>query len=489
TLSLPVEVEVDRALADDPPEIVLCRFADGWDWTIKPAQQLKAECSAAVARGAAVLIIDHAYPDGSLDDEVYDAIGEVFGHMKEVEPWVVDTEPKEFAAVCLSERTIFAYGREDPTRHIFPFYGACRTLLESHIPFRVVTDADIETGLDGCEVLILPNVACLSDAACRRIRDFVERGGVLIATYQTSFFDESGERRTEPCLGDLFGAGFVGELPAVHYVRLAPGEPLIDDAPKRPIPLYAPTLLVDSKDGVVSGGRIVRSFPLEERQFVTHGFAPPGETTQHPVWTLVAVGDGRAIYFAGRICESLLSGDPDLRRLLVAAVDQARGGVPLRTDAPRCVDISWRVRANADILHLVNIQYPTGRTFPVFSPESYWKIMREATAAFPVGELPSSLFHRVLRVGMRSFAPLFRDKSTQKLIDFIDRLPKRGVEVADGFPAVSDVTVSVRKRQARLARVYSPFTGDLPYEDRGDGFIEVKVPKVAIHEIAVIEYA
>ena len=42
------------------------------------------------------------------------------------------------------------------------------------------------------KTLILPNIAALSDEQCRQLRAFVERGGGLVATYETSLYDEWG---------------------------------------------------------------------------------------------------------------------------------------------------------------------------------------------------------------------------------------------------------------------------------------------------------
>ena len=50
------------------------------------------------------------------------------------------------------------------------------------------------------KTLILPNIAALSDGQCAQLREFVERGGGLVATYETSLYDESGRaaRRLRP---------------------------------------------------------------------------------------------------------------------------------------------------------------------------------------------------------------------------------------------------------------------------------------------------
>ena len=60
--------------------------------------------------------------------------------------------------------------------------------------------------------LILPNIAALSTAQCDQLRQFVERGGSLIATHETSLYDEWGVRRNDFGLAELFGASFDGGI-------------------------------------------------------------------------------------------------------------------------------------------------------------------------------------------------------------------------------------------------------------------------------------
>ena len=76
----------------------------------------------------------------------------------------------------------------------------------------------------------------------RAAPDFVTRGGSLVATYETSLYDEWGVERSDFGLADLFGVSFAGrrEGPMQNsYLRLehetAPGHPLLaglEDAPR-----------------------------------------------------------------------------------------------------------------------------------------------------------------------------------------------------------------------------------------------------------------
>jgi hypothetical protein len=63
------------------------------------------------------------------------------------------------------------------------------------------------------KVLILPNTACLDDAQAAAVEQFVRNGGGLVASLDTSLFDEYGDPRKNFALGGLFGVEYRG-LPA-----------------------------------------------------------------------------------------------------------------------------------------------------------------------------------------------------------------------------------------------------------------------------------
>ena len=90
--------------------------------------------------------------------------------------------------------------------------------------------------------LILPNIAALSDAQCDQLRAFVRGGGNIIATHETSLYDEQGAPRKNFALADLFGVDFAGKTDGPmqnSYIRLEhdahPRHPLfagLEDAPR-----------------------------------------------------------------------------------------------------------------------------------------------------------------------------------------------------------------------------------------------------------------
>jgi len=81
------------------------------------------------------------------------------------------------------------------------------------------------------KALILPNIAALSTRQCEQIRAFVARGGGIVATHETSLYDERGARRADFGLADLYGASYGGAMDARmqnSYLRLeSPRHPLL----------------------------------------------------------------------------------------------------------------------------------------------------------------------------------------------------------------------------------------------------------------------
>ena len=88
-----------------------------------------------------------------------------------------------------------------------------QALIDARIPFEMAQDELLDAEHIGrYKLLLLPNIAALSDAQCSQLRDYVRRGGSLLATYETSLYDEWGTRRADFGLSDLFGASFQARL-------------------------------------------------------------------------------------------------------------------------------------------------------------------------------------------------------------------------------------------------------------------------------------
>lgn len=115
-------------------------------------------------------------------------------------------------AIVYSQQTAHYYGGERARERVEDAQlGIYQLLLEEKIPFEMVHDGLLDgANVDRFQLLILPNIAALSDAQCRQIEDYVARGGSVIATGETSLYTEWGERRGDFGLGRMFGCKYGG---------------------------------------------------------------------------------------------------------------------------------------------------------------------------------------------------------------------------------------------------------------------------------------
>ena len=161
--------------------------------------------------------------------------------------WLADNEPhfrnrRSIAdvAVLYPQRTIAfyrsgggpdAWSGGDRMRSTDYLQGLYYALLEARVLIDFAEDDLAAETLQKYRVLILPNAAYLSDRQVQQIRDYAGRGGSILATFETSRYDEWGDRRDDFVLADLFGAHAAGELPAPHdnsYMRIERPHPVVE---------------------------------------------------------------------------------------------------------------------------------------------------------------------------------------------------------------------------------------------------------------------
>jgi hypothetical protein len=239
-------------------------------------------------------------------------------------------------------------------------FGAFRTAMEEHIPVAIINDWNLNPeDLSKYKVLILPNAACLDDFQLEGIRIFVEKGGGLVASLDTSLFDEFGNPREDFALADLFGANYRG-LPASGGgetsvdVNFAMG--IGDDYWEKRKNIFSFTLepgsLLDQglmqtyvgKTSVTFKGAAVRIEPTAEAKVIGQ-MTPNLETGPGPAIPAVithTVGKGRVVYFAAGFDSAYYLYPYPYQRLAIKdAINWAAAGPPpVQIDAPMCVQAS-----------------------------------------------------------------------------------------------------------------------------------------------------
>jgi hypothetical protein len=272
-------------------------------------------------------------------------------------------------AAVYSQQTARFYGGEHAAQkvedHTLGFYHA---LVEARIPFDMVHDQLLDGGHTGrYKTLLLPNIAALSDSQCAQLRDFVSRGGSLVATYETSLYDQSGVRRSDFGLADLFGAHFMGrtEGPMQNsYLKIEQ-----DPATGVHHPILA---------GLEEAGRIVNGVHRVDAVPQTKSVPPPitlipsypdlpmekvfprQPKTDIPGVFLQEIGKGRVVYFPWDIDRTFWEVlCVDHGRLLRNAVDWVTNeDRPVTVTGPGILDVTiWRQKSSMTV-HLVNLTNP-----------------------------------------------------------------------------------------------------------------------------------
>ncbi len=303
-------------------------------------------------------------------------VKEIFAWHYSNEKYLRNVRPLARVGLVYSQQSALFYGGEQAREKIDePALGFYEALVEARIPFEMVHDRCLDAEhLAPFRTLILPNIAALSDEQCASLRAFVERGGGLVATYETSLYDEWGVRRKDFGLASLFGASYAGKLQenmlnsylslekdpstnvihpllrgfedagriinAVNQVDVTPADPS-QSAPLRVVPSYP-------------------DLPMES-VFTRPGAAhPPGVFVQQ-------VGAGRVIYFPGDIDRTfwqVLSVDHG--RLLRNAIEWATNEPPFVTvQGKGILDVAVWEQENSMTLHLVNLTNPMMLKGPV----------------------------------------------------------------------------------------------------------------------------
>lgn len=130
------------------------------------------------------------------------------------EKYLINTASLARVGMVYSEQTERYYGGKSWQQNSIDHKrGMYHALVEHRIPFEMVNDRLMdEERLKPFKLLILPNIAALSAEQCQQIKNFVRNGGSVVATYETSLYDEEGKQKKDFGLFDLFGVSYDGSV-------------------------------------------------------------------------------------------------------------------------------------------------------------------------------------------------------------------------------------------------------------------------------------
>ncbi len=270
------------------------------------------------------------------------------------------------------------YGRDQVERRIGESWrGITLALAKKRIPYLPIHADNIDRDAErfNLNLLILPELAVMTDEQCQVVRQFVGKGGGLLASGLTSLLDVDGCRRLDFGLADVLGVHFLGELIGAEgdstswetasghtYLRLGPTlprHPILEAFQDTAILPFGGSLQPVSIDDLAGSevetiASFIPAFPIYPPET---SWMRQRDSNLPAILTRQLAGGGRLVYFAADIDRCYgRRGLPDHGELLVQAVRWAtREVLPFKITGPGFVDCHLYRQEDRLILHLVNL--------------------------------------------------------------------------------------------------------------------------------------
>lgn len=314
------------------------KFHTAWGdfGSLRHKNALEYECFRAVANGARICIGDQLHPMGKLDAPVYERIGEVFGKIEKLEPWLYGTTKVSEIGVFIPTKAAPAEeARGGETEE-----GVYRILSELHLLFDFVNGED---ALDKYSLLLLPDSVELSEASVQKINDFTKRGGRLLMTGSSGF--KGGYSQLSSM--ELIHQGKSSF--DVQYLRLR--KEYFSDIPAIDHIIYEAG---ESVTGIGEGlAEIVNPyFSRDYRHFCSHRQTPPSDRTSGEVGIIQCKG---GIYINFPIFYLYAEyGYTIYRDVLQVCINRLLEKPYIKTNLPSITELTLRRSQENYVLHMLN---------------------------------------------------------------------------------------------------------------------------------------
>lgn len=234
------------------------------------------------------------------DSRLYHPVEPVYRWHKANEEFLFNRNPVATVGVVWSEDNTNFYGRDEASQLVdLPTRGITQALVRARIPYISVNADYIDREAGQLSLLVLPNMGVLTDTQIASIRRFVDGGGGLIATGESSLYNRLGVPGADYALGDLFGAhlekqGKSSSIPSLRkrtsktyhtYLRLTPALRKNANSPKNgsePVVVGERHFVLKGFDAtdILPYGGLLESIKVDSKALVPLTFIPPFPT--HP---------------------------------------------------------------------------------------------------------------------------------------------------------------------------------------------------------------
>jgi len=348
-----------------------------------PLENLVASFALCMAYGCSFQAARETQPDGSLYTSIFKLYRKAFDTIQLMKPYW-GGEKVRCAAVYYSwdtKRNLLEFHTDTPdkghTREAIyrlaeDYYSGIKTAFkvfqDEHIPGDVISKLNLEY-LDQYKLLCLPDGQSLSLEEVNHIREYVYRGGNLLATRFTSLYDEDENECGNFALADVFGVDYLGKTDGKETFV----EPAAELRQKAAIPndfevMVDQQALVKARPGTKVWAQI--GLPYTNRsndanQWVNIWTSPLGLHSGYPAVVFNQYGAGSCCYLSWQFAKVHQAKDvhtpPSLEilgKLFLAIARMLLANLPMEIDAPPWVvtTVFRKDKEKQVVVHCVNCQ-------------------------------------------------------------------------------------------------------------------------------------
>ena len=272
--------------------------------------------------------------------------------------------------VVWNQESAIYYGRDEADeKSAACFKGMTESLSRAGIPFLPIHADDINKYADRLSLLILPNIAILSESQEKTVRNWLADGKDLILTSDTALYDTDGEWKGTGELHRDIGIDICGKAEGISvkgednwlvheshtYLEITcPEHPVFCKTPDTELLPFGGRMRICTSHGKLEPiCNFIPAFPIYPPEFSWIR----EKSGEGAVYAGILESGSRVVYFAADIdrCYSAYH-IPDHHRLLEGAVRWAGGGnFPVTVQAPAHVNCNVYRQEEQYLIQLVNL--------------------------------------------------------------------------------------------------------------------------------------
>ncbi|MCE4599393.1 MAG: hypothetical protein F7C81_04255 [Desulfurococcales archaeon] len=351
------------------------------------------------------------------DPRALDYLASVYEELEKLEEYLVDTTPIRYIGVIFDPETYDKYYWSRPEHYVGEVEGFAMMAFDRNIPWEFVTTPDIVNvdHIARYPVIIAPGMSVVGDDEEEALREYVARGGVLVASHELGIMRTDYTYRHSLALEDVLGVHYEGLLWfGYSFIHLGePGEETYEEFWKglpRALIFGDPSAVFVRERAEPRLGELVRARPTTARVLAwsrlgrsAYGYeytlgrsAPaPDSVLNLAGITLSRYGEGYSIYYAVRLgAHYTRLGYPDYADILLRPLYKVAGRPPVLVKGPETLQLEAYRQGDRILIHIVNHTYnqrilsaPTGpskQALPAFDPVYRVHPIKEVIPVGPV---------------------------------------------------------------------------------------------------------